>query len=260
MERALWIAKTGLEAQRTRLATISNNLANANTTGFKAGRAEFQDLIYQNVRFQGAASSQDRILPSGLQIGTGVETQSIQRMHVQGNMQLTENELDIAIQGRGFFQIQLPNGDIAYTRDGTFNLNGDGEIVTPEGYQLLPGFVVPPEATAVSISGDGQVQAIIPGQAAPQDLGQIELAVFVNPVGLFSEGGNLYTETLASGAPINLIPGEDGSGRLLQGYLEASNVNTVGELVSLIEAQRTYDMNSKAISAADQMLQRLANL
>ena len=259
MDRSLWVAKTGLEAQQMRLATISNNLANANTTGYKAGRAEFQDLMYQNVRNAGAAASADTTMPSGLQLGTGVKIEGVQKLHGQGNLQSTENQLDIAIQGKGFFQIQLPNGDVAYSRDGSFKTNQNGDLVNSSGHLLLPGFNVPANSTGVSITPDGLVSATIAGQAAPQQLGQIQLASFINPAGLSTVGGNLFTETAASGAPLVGLPDNDGMGALNQGFLEASNVNTVEQLISMIEAQRAYEMNSKAISTSDQMLQRLAN-
>jgi flagellar basal-body rod protein FlgG len=259
MNRALYVAKTGLEAQNTRLATISNNLANANTTGYKQGRAEFEDLIYQNVRQPGGYTNQQTTLPSGLQLGVGTRVVAIQKMHQQGNLQNTGNELDLALQGKGFFQIQQPDGTIGYTRDGSFQLNQNGDVVTSGGLLLQPQITVPQNATAVTVGTDGSVFATIPGQAAPQQLGQLEIATFINPAGLNAKGDNLFTETIASGAPVVGVAGTDGVGTIIQSFLEASNVNTVEELIGMIEAQRTYEMNAKAIKAADGMMQYLNN-
>lgn len=259
MNRALYVAKTGLEAQNTRLATISNNLANANTTGYKQGRAEFEDLIYQNVRQPGGFTNQQTTLPSGLQLGVGTKVVAIQKMHTQGSLQNTGNELDIALQGRGFFQIQQPDGTIAYTRDGSFQLNQNGDMVTSGGLLVQPQITVPPNATGVTIGTDGTVSATIPGQPEPQQLGQLEIATFINPAGLNAKGDNLFTETIASGAPVVGVAGTDGIGTIIQSFLEASNVNTVEELIGMIEAQRTYEMNAKAIKAADGMMQYLNN-
>jgi flagellar basal-body rod protein FlgG len=259
MNRALYVAKTGLEAQNTRLATISNNLANANTTGYKQGRAEFEDLIYQNVRQPGGYTSQQTTLPSGLQLGVGTRVVAIQKLHQQGNLQNTGNQLDVALQGKGFFQIQQPDGTVAYTRDGSFQLNQNGDIVNSAGLLLLPQITVPNTSTGVTIGTDGTVSATIPGQIAPQQLGQIEVATFINPAGLSANGDNLLTETIASGAPVVGVPGVDGIGTTIQSFLEASNVNTVEELIGMIEAQRTYEMNAKAIKAADSMMQYLNN-
>jgi flagellar basal-body rod protein FlgG len=257
MNRALYVAKTGLEAQNTRLATISNNLANANTTGYKQGRAEFEDLIYQNVRQPGGYTNQQTTLPSGLQLGVGTRVVAIQKMHQQGSLQNTGNQLDLAMQGKGFFQIQQLDGTIAYTRDGSFQLNQNGDIVTSGGLLLQPQITVPPNATEITVGTDGTVSATIPGQIEPQQLGQLEIATFINPAGLNSKGDNLYTETTASGVPVVGVAGVDGVGTILQNFLEASNVNTVEELIGMIEAQRTYEMNAKAIKAADGMMQYL---
>ena len=251
----LWVSKTGLEAQQTRLSTISNNLANVNTTGFKRDRVIFEDLMYQNVRQAGGQTSQDTQLPSGLMLGTGVRTVATQKMHSQGNIMQTGNNLDVAIQGRGFFQILKPNGDLAYTRAGAFQINSDGQLVTASGYAVQPQITIPTNARSVTIGTDGTVSATIAGSAATQQLGQLQLADFVNPSGLQPVGENLFLETSASGAPVVGVPGQNNMGSLNQGALEASNVNVVEELVNMIETQRAYEMNSKAIQTMDQMLQ-----
>jgi len=253
-ERALWVAKSGLDAQQTRMAVISNNLANVNTTGFKKGRAIFEDLMYQNIRQVGAQTTQNTQLPTGLQLGTGVRTVATEKIHTQGNVQATENALDVAINGRGFLQIQTPNGDINYTRDGSLKLDATGQIVTSGGMLLEPAITVPQDASSVTIGKDGTVSALVPGNATPVVLGQIQTANFVNPTGLEAIGENLYRESGASGAPILGTPGQAEYGALLQGSLETSNVNVVEELVNMIETQRAYEMNSKAISTTDQML------
>lgn len=253
-ERALWVAKTGLDAQQTRMAVISNNLANVNTTGFKAGRAIFEDLMYQNVRQVGAQSTQNTQLPTGLQLGTGVRTVGTEKIHTQGNVQQTGNALDIAINGRGFLQILTPNGDINYTRDGSLKLDATGQLVTSSGLTLEPAIIVPQNAQSVTIGIDGTVSALEPGNAVPVQLGQIQTANFINPAGLEAVGENLYRESAASGAPILGTPGQQEYGALVQGSLETSNVNVVEELVNMIETQRAYEMNSKAISTTDQML------
>ncbi|WP_031433588.1 flagellar basal-body rod protein FlgG [Methylomarinum vadi] len=253
-ERALWVAKSGLDAQQTRMAVISNNLANVNTTGFKKSRPLFEDLVYQNIRQVGAQSTQNTELPSGLQLGTGVRTVATEKLHTQGNIQQTENSLDVAISGRGFFQILMPNGDINYTRDGSFKLNSDGQIVTSGGLELEPAINVPADTISITIGRDGTISALQPNNPTPTQLGQIELADFVNPTGLEPIGENLFRESVASGPPIVGIPGEEEYGSLLQGSLETSNVNVVEELVNMIETQRAYEMNSKAISTTDQML------
>jgi flagellar basal-body rod protein FlgG len=259
MNSALWIAKTGLDAQQTRLSVISNNLANANTTGYKQSRAVFEDLLYQNVRQVGAQSSEDTQLPSGLSIGTGVRLVATQKSHAQGNLIVTGNSLDVAIQGRGYFQILMPDGSLAYTRDGSFQMNADGQMVTAGGYQLQPAITIPAGAQSVTIGTDGIVSIRNAGQSAPTQIGNIQITDFINPSGLQPVGENLYVESGASGTPQQTVPGTNGSGTLTQGSLESSNVNSVKELVDLIETQRSYEMNSKAISTADQMLQQLNN-
>jgi flagellar basal-body rod protein FlgG len=259
MNQTLWIAKTGLEAQQTRMAVISNNLANVNTTGFKKSRAVFEDLIYQTVRQPGAQSSQDTELPSGLMLGTGVRTVATEKLFSQGNIVQTENPLDVAIEGRGFFQIHMPDGTQAYTREGSFQMSRDGQLVTASGYELQPGIVVPENAQSITISPDGIVAVTVPGDATPVQVGSIQLADFVNPGGLQPIGRNLLTETAASGSPQLGNAGLNGLGTLNQGSLESSNVNTVEELVNMIETQRAYEINSKAIATADQMLQYVNN-
>jgi flagellar basal-body rod protein FlgG len=253
-ERALWVAKTGLDAQQTRMAVIANNLANVNTTGFKKSRPLFEDLIYQNIRQVGAQTTQNNVLPSGLQLGTGVRTVATEKLHTQGNVQQTENALDVAINGRGFLQIQMPNGDINYTRDGSLKLDATGQLVTSGGLLLEPAITVPQDSLSVTIGRDGTVSALQPGNATPVQIGQIQTANFVNPTGLEPVGENLFRESVASGSPIIGTPGENEFGALLQGSLETSNVNVVEELVNMIETQRAYEMNSKAISTTDQML------
>jgi len=257
MMNALWISKTGLEAQDLALTTVSNNLANVATTGFKKDRPVFEDLLYQIDRQPGANSSADSRLPSGLQLGTGVRTAGTQKVFTTGSLELTDQTLDVAINGRGFFQIAMPDGNIAYTRDGTFHLNDEGVMVNVNGYPLQPEIVIPDQANNVSISNDGIVQATIQGDPDPIDLGQIDIVDFINPAGLQARGGNLFLETASSGAPQAGIPSEDGFGSLEQGALENSNVEVVEELVKMITVQRSYEMNSKVVSAADQMLQFL---
>lgn len=253
-ERALWVAKSGLDAQQTRMAVISNNLANVNTTGFKSGRAIFQDLMYQNIRQVGAQSTQNTQLPTGLQLGTGVKTVGTEKIHTQGNVQQTGNALDVAINGRGFLQVTMPNGDINYTRDGSLKLDSTGQLVTSDGLMLNPAITVPVNALSVTIGTDGTVSALEPNSSAPVVLGQIQTANFINTAGLEAVGSNLYRESAASGAPIVGTPGQGEYGTLNQGSLETSNVNVVEELVNMIETQRAYEMNSKAISTTDQML------
>jgi flagellar basal-body rod protein FlgG len=259
MNSALWVAKTGLDAQQTRLSVISNNLANANTMGFKSGRAVFEDLLYQNVRQVGAQSSEGTQLPTGLMIGTGVRTVATEKNHAQGNLVQTEGSLDLAIQGRGFFQVLRPDGSLSYTRDGSFQLSATGEIVTAGGYLLQPAITVPADAQSITIGSDGIISVSTSGTAAPTQIGNIQLADFANPTGLQPIGENQYVESGASGSPQTGTPGLNSIGSLVQGTLESSNVNSVKELVSLIETQRAYEMNSKAISTADQMLQYLNN-
>jgi flagellar basal-body rod protein FlgG len=256
---ALWISKTGLEAQQNRLAVVSNNLANVNTTGFKQDRAMFEDLMYQNIRQAGGASSQDTRLPSGFMLGTGVRTVATQKNHSQGNILQTNNKLDLAVQGRGFMQILRPNGDIGYTRTGALQINASGQLVTASGYQVQPQITIPGNASAISIGSDGTISASVPGNPTPQQLGVIQLADFVNPSGLQPIGENMYVETAASGSPQVANPGSGSMGTMIQGALESSNVNIVEELVNMIEAQRAYEMNSKAIAAVDQMLQYTNN-
>ncbi len=259
MNGALWTAKTGLDAQQTRMQVISNNLANTNTTGFKRDRAVFQDLLYQTVRQAGAQSSQNTQLPSGLSTGTGVRVVSTEKLHSQGNLTQTEDPLDLAIQGRGFFEVLTPDGTLAYTRDGSFQMDSSGQVVNATGYVLQPGITVPPNASDISIGMDGTVSASIPGSSAPVQLGVVNLTDFVNPAGLQAKGGNLFHETASSGAPIQGTPGTGGFGSLIQGSVETSNVNVVEELVSMIETQRAYEINSKAISTTDGMLQYINN-
>lgn len=255
MSQALWISKTGLSAQDTRLATISNNLANASTVGFKRDSVVFEDLLYQIRRQPGAQSSQNTQLPSGLQVGTGVRVIGTQKEFSAGSVDVTEKPLDISIDGRGFFEILLPDGTAAYTRNGQFQINADGEIVNSRGLVLQPAITVPAEAQGITISSDGIVEAAIAGQAATQNLGTLQVTNFVNPTGLQAMGSNLFVETAASGAPQAGTPGTQGLGSIEQGALENSNVDVVEELVNMITTQRTYEMNSKVISTADQMLQ-----
>ncbi|MFT6285463.1 MAG: flagellar basal-body rod protein FlgG [Alcanivorax sp.] len=255
MNQALWVAKTGLDAQQTKMTNIANNLANAGTTGFKSSRAIFADLLYQNVRQVGAQSSQDTQLPSGLMMGSGVRTVATEKLFTQGNLQQTENSLDMAIQGRGFFQILLPDGTQGFTRDGTFQIDNQGQMVTSSGFQLQPNITIPVNALSVTIGADGTVSVALPGAPVASQIGNVQLADFVNPAGLQPRGDNLYLESTASGTPQVGNPGLNGLGELLQGYVESSNVNVVEELVNMIETQRAYEMNSKAISTTDAMLQ-----
>ncbi len=255
MNKALWVAETGLEAQQTRMSVVSNNLANVNTTGFKRDRPAFEDLLYQNVRQVGAQSSQDTRLPSGLQLGTGVRTVATEKIHTMGNIVQTDNSLDVAIQGRGFFQILMPDGTLGYTRDGSFKMDETGQLVTSSGYVLQPAITIPSNSTSITIGSDGVVSAQTPGSATPTQLGNIQLADFINPTGLQPMGQNLFVETAASGSPTTGTPGLNGIGTVVQGSLETSNVNVVEELVNMIETQRAYEMNSKAIQTTDHMLQ-----
>ena len=259
MNGALWTAKTGLDAQQTRMQVISHNLANTNTTGFKRDRAVFQDLLYQNVRQPGAPTSENTALPSGLSLGTGVGVVSTEKLHAQGNLTQTQDPYDLAIQGRGFFEILTPEGGVAYSRDGSFQLDAEGQMVTASGFVLQPGIRVPENVTAVTIGIDGTVTASQTGEAGLIELGTVTLADFTNPAGLQSLGGNLYAETAASGAPFAGVAGTGGLGTLVQGSVETSNVNVVEELVSMIETQRAYEINSKAISTTDGMLEYVNN-
>ncbi len=261
MIRSLWIAKTGLDAQQTNIDVISNNLANVSTSGFKRSRAVFEDLLYQTMRQPGGQSSQQTQLPSGFQLGTGVRPVAVERIHTQGNMQRTENPLDIAINGKGFLQILLPDGTTAYTRDGSFQLDNQGQVVNASGYALQPALTIPADAIAITIARDGTVSVTQPGNPPQQtQIGNIQLVNFINPAGLQSVGENLYLETTSSGAPQPNTPGTNGLGVLNQMYVETSNVNVAEELVNMIQAQRAYELNSKAITVSDQMLQRLTQM
>ena len=260
MIRSLWIAKTGMEGQQTKLDTIANNLANTGTNGFKRGGVVFEDLMYQNLRQAGAATSDQSTLPTGLQVGLGVRAAGTTRNFAQGALQQTGNNLDMAVQGPGFFQIQLPDGSTGYTRDGAFQVDANGQLVTSAGYPVQPGITIPANAQNVSVARDGTVNASVPGQVAPQALGQLQLVSFVNPAGLDPRGGNLFNETAASGTPNAGAPGANGLGSLQQGFVEGSNVNVIEELVSMIATQRAYELNSKAVQTSDQMLQRLGQL
>ncbi|MCM2130400.1 flagellar basal-body rod protein FlgG [Larsenimonas rhizosphaerae] len=260
MIRSLWIAKTGLDAQQTKLDVVSNNLANVSTTGFKRSRAAFEDLLYQNARQPGAMTSVQTNLPSGLQIGTGVQQVATERLHTQGNLEETGNAKDMAINGGGFFTVQMPDGTLAYTRDGSFELDQNGQLVTSSGFPIQPAIVVPANALSISVSQDGIVSVTQPGDSQSNQIGQIQLTTFINNSGLQSMGNNLYAETTASGAPTDSIPGNNGAGLIEQNYLETSNVNVVEEMVNMIATQRAYEINSKAVSTSDQMLQRLTQL
>ena len=260
MIRSLDIAKTGLEAQQTQLDVISNNLANVGTSGFKRSRAVFEDLLYQTVRQPGAQSSQQTQLPSGLQVGTGVRPVTTERIHTQGNLTQTGNSLDVAISGKGFFQVTLPDGTTAYTRDGSFQLDQQGQLVTSSGYPVAPAITIPANAQTITIGRDGTVSVTQQGQSAATQVGTLQVANFVNPTGLESRGENLYVETASSGTPSTNTPGTNGVGTLSQGYIEASNVNVVEELVNMIQTQRSYEINSKAVTTSDQMLQRLTQM
>jgi flagellar basal-body rod protein FlgG len=260
MIRSLWTAASGMQAQTSNIDVISNNLANVNTTGFKRSRADFQDLLYETMRPPGTSTSGGSQVPTGIQIGHGTRTVSTQKIFIQGDFQHTQNELDMAIEGDGFFQIIQGNGDIAYTRSGNFKIDSEGRIVSPDGFLLEPEITIPTDAMAISIGTDGTVSVLQPGQTEPTELGTIELARFVNPAGLQSMGRNLYGQTAASGDPITGTPGEDSYGTIAQGYLEMSNVSVVDEMVNMITAQRAYEINSKAIQASDDMLQTANNL
>ncbi|HRP96784.1 MAG TPA: flagellar basal-body rod protein FlgG [Rhodocyclaceae bacterium] len=260
MIRSLWTARTGLDAQQTQLDVISNNLANAATNGYKRSRAVFEDLLYQTLRQPGAQQTQQNQISSGLQIGTGVRPVATERVFTQGNLQQTGNSLDLAVQGNGFFQVQQPDGTIAYTRDGSFQLDNQGNVVTPSGYPLADNINIPADALSVTVGKDGTVSVVQAGQIAPIEVGAIQLATFVNPGGLQSLGENLFTETASSGVATPNQPGTNGAGVLNQGYVETSNVNVAEELVSLIVTQRAYELNSRAIQTSDQMLGRLTQL
>ena len=258
--RSLSIAATGMQAQQTQMDVISNNLANVSTTGFKRATAVFEDLMYQNLRQAGGNTTEQTELPTGLQIGLGVRTVATARTYTQGSMQQSSNSLDVAINGNGFFQVEMPDGTTGYTRDGSFKVNSQGQLVTSSGYRVLPGVTVPAGAKSITIGQDGAATATVAPNPLAQPIGSITLANFINPAGLDPLGQNLFAETVASGNPITGEPGSEGMGQVMQGYLENSNVNVVQELVSMIQTQRAYEMNSKAIQTTDQMLQRLSQL
>ncbi|MBT3427957.1 MAG: flagellar basal-body rod protein FlgG [Gammaproteobacteria bacterium] len=259
MNQSLWIAKSGLDAQQTKLSTISNNLANASTAGYKRSRAVFEDLLYQNVRQVGAQSSQDTQLPSGLMLGLGVRTVATEKLFTQGNLVETGNAFDVAVEGRGFVEVLLPDGTSAYTRDGSFQVDNQGQLVTSSGYVIQPAITVPENAQSVSVGNDGTVTVSTPGSASVTQIGTLQLADFINATGLQPMGKNLYLESNASGSPQVGTPGLNGLGTIVQGFIESSNVNVVEELVNMIETQRAYEINSKAISTSDQMLQFITN-
>ncbi|BBB91538.1 MAG TPA: flagellar basal-body rod protein FlgG [Methylomusa anaerophila] len=260
MMRALWTAGTGMAAQQANMDVISNNLANVNTTGFKKSRTDFADLMYQTLRQPGASSGPDTQVPSGIQMGHGVRQVATQKIFTQGSYQSTGNSLDMLIEGDGFFQVTMPDGTISYTRDGSFKKDSQGRIVTSDGYPLEPQITIPDNATELSVSSDGIITVAIPGQTAPQELGQLQIVRFINPAGLSSIGRNLYQETAASGTPTAGNPGDDGAGTITQKYLEMSNVQVVEEMVNMIVAQRAYEINSKAIQTSDEMLGQVAGL
>jgi flagellar basal-body rod protein FlgG len=260
MIRSLYIAKTGLDAQQTQLDVVANNLANVGTTGFKRSRAVFEDLMYQNLRQVGGQTSDQTRLPSGLQVGTGVRVVATERIQAQGNLTKTDNPKDVAIQGNGFFQVLMPDGTTSYTRDGSFQSDANGQLVTASGYPVQPPITIPQNATSLTIGRDGIVSVAQAGSTAITQVGQLQLATFLNPTGLQSLGENLFAETDASGAPNQTNPAVNGAGTLSQGYVESSNVNVVEELVNMIATQRAYEINSKAVQTSDQMLQRLAQL
>lgn len=258
MHAALYVSKTGLGAQDKQLTTISNNLANVGTVGFKRDSAVFEDLLYQIQRQPGGQTTQDTQLPSGLQLGTGVRVVSTQKQFTEGNLQVTDQALDLAISGRGFLQVLQPDGTIGYTRNGQLQINGQGELVTNNGLLIEPGIVIPENTSNITISEDGVINAHFPGEAQPQQLGDILLADFINPSGLQAIGGNMFVETVASGNPVLGAPAQEGMGKLLQGTLESSNVDIVEEMVNMISTQRAYELNSKVVSTADQMLQYIS--
>ena len=260
MIRSLWIAKTGLDAQQTQMDVVANNLANVSTTGFKRTRAVFEDLLYQTIRQPGAQSSQQTQLPTGLQVGLGVRLVATDRIFTQGNPQLTNNSTDVAINGAGFLQVLLPDGSTAYTRDGSLKRDNQGQVVTSSGYPIQPALTIPSNAQSLTIGTDGTVSITQPGSQLPVQIGSLQLATFVNPAGLQSMGENLFLETGSSGNANTNTPGTNGAGVLVQNYVEASNVNVAEELVSMIQTQRAYELNSKAITTSDQMLQRLTQM
>lgn len=260
MIRSLWIAKTGLDAQQTQMDVITNNLANVSTNGFKRSRAVFEDLLYQTIRQPGAQSSQQTQLPSGLQLGVGVRPVATERIFTQGSLQQTGNSKDLAINGQGFFQVLMPDGTTGYTRDGSFQVDNQGQLVTSSGFVIQPAITIPANAQSITVGRDGTVSVTQPGSTAAVQVGSIQLATFINPAGLLSLGENLYVETGSSGNPGTNTPGTNGAGLLVQSFVETSNVNVAEELVSMIQTQRAYEINSKAISTSDQMLQKLSQL
>ena len=260
MVRSLWTAATGMQAQQMNIDNMSNNLSNVNTHGFKKGRILFQDLLYQDIKAAGAVTSAGIYHPSGIQMGMGVATVAIQKIHSQGNYENTYNQLDLTIEGDGYFQVTLPDGNIGYIRSGAFSIDANGDVVTPEGYLLEPGINIPDNALSISVSSDGIFSVKLPGEDEETELGQIEIARFINPTGLSSIGENVYLATGASGAAQVGIPSEDGYGKVRQGFLETSNVQMVNEMVNMITGQRAYEMNSKAIQTSDEMLQTVAGL
>ena len=260
MVRSLWTAATGMQAQQMNIDNMSNNLSNVNTHGFKKGRILFQDLLYQDIKAAGAVTSAGIYHPSGIQMGMGVATVAIQKIHSQGNYENTYNQLDLTIEGDGYFQVTLPDGNIGYIRSGAFSIDANGDVVTPEGYLLEPGINIPDNALSISVSSDGIFSVKLPGEDEETELGQIEIARFINPTGLSSIGENIYLATGASGAAQVGIPSEDGYGKVRQGFLETSNVVMVNEMVNMITCQRSYEMNSKAIQTSDEMLQTVAGL
>ena len=259
MNPALWVAKTGLDAQQTNMAVISNNLANVNTSGFKKGRAVFEDLLYQNVSQVGAATSQNTQAPTGVSLGTGVNLVATEKVYTQGNLNQTGNALDLAINGSGFFQVLMPDGTLAFTRDGSFQVSNTGQLVNARGFAVQPAITIPQGAQSVTVGADGTVQVQLANQSAPSTIGTLQLANFINPAGLQANGENLLVESGSSGTAQTGQPGVNGLGALQQGYTESSNVDVVEEMVNMIETQRAYEMNSKAISTSDQMLQYVSN-
>src|SRR3990167_8984608 len=260
MINSLWISKTGMQAQQTQLDVISNNMANVSTNGFKRASAVFEDLMYQNLRQVGAADTEQNNLPTGLQIGLGVRTVATSRSFTQGSLQQSGNQLDLAVNGSGFLQVTMPDGTTGYTRDGSLQTDSQGRLVTSSGFPIAGDITIPAEAQSITVGADGVVSVKLPGNAAPQQVGNIELAGFINPAGLEPLGQNMYAESAASGNPVTGAPGANGLGNLMQGYVETSNVNVVQELVTMIQTQRAYEMNSKAIQTSDHMLQRLGQL
>lgn len=260
MNRSLYIAATGMNAMQDQMDVISNNLANVSTNGFKGSRAVFEDLMYQTLRQPGANSTQETELPSGVQVGTGVQEVATERLFTQGSLQQTGNSKDVAINGQGFFEVQMPDGTTAYTRDGSFQTNAQGQLVTSSGYPVIPAITVPANALSLTVGSDGTVTVTTPGTSNNTTIGALQLAMFINPAGLQSNGENLYSETASSGAPTITTPGLNGSGTLDQGYVETSNVNVVQELVNMIQTQRAYEINSKAVTTSDQMLQTLSQM